>query len=54
MKLAGNASDFTSYVVQVATETEAVIAGLADCSIVAHTALATIDGRQYAVVNPAA
>ena len=35
---------------QVASESETAIAGLADCSIVAHTALACISGRQYAVV----
>ncbi len=37
---------------QEVSETEAGIAGLRDCSLVAHTALASIKGRQYAVVRP--
>ncbi|CAK0757182.1 hypothetical protein CVIRNUC_002519 [Coccomyxa viridis] len=39
---------------QVASESEAVIAGLADCSVVAHTALACVSDRQYAVAVLAA
>ncbi len=36
---------------QEVSETEAGIAGLRDCSLVAHTALAIVKGRQYAVVR---
>ena len=35
---------------QEVSKTESVIAGLKDCSMVAHTALATVKGRPYAVV----
>ena len=36
---------------QEVSKTEAVIAGLPDCSMVAHTALAVVKGRSYAVVR---
>ena len=36
--------------VQEVSKTEAGIAGLHECSLVAHTALAVVKGRQYAVV----
>lgn len=38
--------------VQEVSKTEAGIAGLHECSLVAHTALAIVKGRQYAVVRP--
>ena len=37
---------------QEVSKTEAGIAGLHHCSMVAHTALAIVNGRQYAVVRP--
>ena len=39
-------------IMQEASRTEVGIADLRDCSMVAHTALAVVKGRQYAVVRP--
>ena len=39
-------------ILQEVSETEAGIAGLHECYMVAHTALAIVKGCQYALVRP--